>query len=92
MPRKSKYSIPEEKQALMRNIIESNDGRTKGDLQEALKDLLGGTSQSMLEQEMETLMEGMRAENPNYHDSRNGYKRKTLRCSIGEIPSAEVCC
>ena len=44
----------------------------------------GRTIQSMLETELEEQMEDR--EDPEYHDSRNGYKPKTLRSSMGEIP------
>ena len=40
----------------------------------------------MLETELEERMEDREEEKPEYHDSRNGYKPKTLRSSMGEIP------
>ena len=86
MARKSKHSIPEEKRELMMKIIEGYDVRTAADLQEALKDLLGGAIQTMLEGELETQIEEREEADPEYSDSRNGYKRKTLRSSVGEIP------
>jgi len=86
MPRKSKYAIPEEKKELLLNLIETYNVRTTGDLQAALKDLLGGTIQTMLEQEIETQMEEREAAEPDYSDSRNGYKDKTLKSTMGEIP------
>ena len=43
MPRKSKYAIPDEKKELLLNLIETYNVKTTADLQEALKDLLGGT-------------------------------------------------
>ena len=63
-----------------------SSSRTAADIQEALKDLLGGTIQNMLETELEERMEEREEEKPEYHDSRNGYKPKTLRSSMGEIP------
>lgn len=86
MPRKSKHAIPEEKKELLRGIIEEYGVETTADLQEALKDLLGGAIQTMLESEIETQIQEKEAEDPNYHDSRNGYKPKRLRSSVGEIP------
>lgn len=56
------------------------------DIQEALKDLLGGTIQSMLEAELSTQMREREEEDAGYSDSRNGYKPKTLKSSMGEIP------
>ena len=49
-------------------------------------DLPGGTIQRMLETELEAQMEGREDAGPEYRDSRNGYKPKTLRPSMGEIP------
>jgi transposase-like protein len=62
------------------------DIKTAADIQEALKDLLGGTIQSMLEAELDEQVEEREEADPEYHDSRNGYKPKTLRSSMGEIP------
>jgi putative transposase len=86
MPRKSKHAIPEEKKELLLNLIETYNVKTTADLQEALKDLLGGTIQTMLEQEIETQIDEREAADPEYGDSRNGYKPKTLRSTLGEIP------
>ncbi len=86
MPRKSKYAIPDEKKELLMNLIETYNVKTTADLQKALKDLLGGTIQTMLEQEIETQIDEREAADPAYGDSRNGYKPKTLRSTLGEIP------
>ena len=86
MPRKSKHAIPEEKKALLMDLIETYNVKTTADLQEALKDLLGGTIQTMLEQEIDAQIDEREAEDSAYSDSRNGYKDKTLRSSMGEIP------
>ena len=86
MPRKSKHAIPEEKKALLMDLIETYSVKTTADLQEALKDLLGETIQTMLEQEIDTQIDEREAEDSSYSDSRNGYKDKTLRSSYGEIP------
>lgn len=86
MPRKSKYAIPDEKKELLLNLIETYNVKTTADLQEALKDLLGGTIQTMLEQEIETQIDEREAADLQYTDSRNGYKPKRLRSTLGEIP------
>lgn len=86
MPRKSAHRIPDEKLDIMKRIIEGYQVKTTADLQEALKDLLGGTIQTMLEHELETQMEEREMADPEYQDSRNGHKPKTLRSSVGEIP------
>jgi transposase-like protein len=86
MPRKSKHEIPNEKLEIMKHIIETYDIKSASDLQEALKDLLGGTIQTMLNQELDSQMDEREAADDEYHNSRNGYKPKTLRSSMGEIP------
>ena len=77
---------PEKKEAL-KNFIRTYDIETVGDIQEALKDLLGGTIQSMLEAELENELgykkyEQTEGEKINY---RNGSKPKTLKSTMGEI-------
>lgn len=86
MPRKSKSAIPDEKKELLLNLIEMYDIKTAADLQDALKDMLGGTIQTMLEQEINEQIKAKEEADPEYNDSRNGFKDKTLRSSMGEIP------
>jgi transposase-like protein len=86
MPRRSKHAIPDEKKELLLDLIQTYNIQTAKDLQDALKDLLGETIQTMLEQEINTQIEEREEEDPEYNDSRNGYKDKTLRSSVGEIP------
>lgn len=86
MPRKKDIGLSEEKRSIIGQLISMYDIKTAKDIQDALKDLLGGTIQSMLETELTTQMEAREEEDPDYSDSRNGYKPKTLRSSMGEIP------
>ena len=86
MGRKRKNGLSEEKRNIIGQLIEMYDIKTAADIQEALKDLLGGTIQSMLETELDEQVDEREAGDPEYHDSRNGYKPKTLRSSMGEIP------
>ena len=86
MGRKRKNGQSEEKRNIIGQLIEIYDIKTAADIQEALKDLLGGTIQCMLETELEEQMEDREEEDPEYHDSRNGYKPKALKSSMGEIP------
>ena len=74
MGRKRKNGLSEEKRNIIRQFIEMYDIKTAADIQEALKDLLGGTIQNMLETELEEQMEDREEAEPEYHDSRNGYK------------------
>ena len=87
MGRPRKYNgLSEGKRNIIGQLVEMYDIKSASDIQEALKDLLGGTIQSMLEAELETQMEERREAEPDYSDSRNGYKTKTLKSSMGEIP------
>lgn len=62
------------------------DIKTAADIQEALKDLLSRTIQSMLDAEPEEQVEGREDADPEHHNRRNGYKPKTSRSSMSEIP------
>ena len=86
MPRKRNNGLSEEKRNIIGQLVEMYDIKNAADIQEALKDLLGGTIQSMLETELSTQMQEQEEADPEYRDSRNGYKPKSLKSSMGEIP------
>ena len=87
MGRPRKYNgLSEEKRDIISRLVETYDIKSAADIQEALKDLLGGTIQSMLEAELDTQMQEHSETVPDYSDSRNGYKPKKLKSSMGEIP------
>ena len=87
MGRARKYNgLSEEKRNIIGQLVEMYDIKTAADIQEALKDLLGGTIQCMLEAELDTQMQERSEAEPDYSDSRNGYKTKRLKSSMGEIP------
>ena len=86
MGRKRKSALSEEKRNVIAQLLDIYEIKTAADVQEALKDLLGGTLQSMLEAELDQQIEEYEEADPEYNDSRNGYKGKTLRSSLGEIP------
>ncbi len=73
------------KQALIAQMIEMYDIKDTKDIQEALKDLLGGTIQSMLESEMDEHLGYSTYERSDNENSRNGKKTKKLRSHSGEI-------
>ena len=56
MGRKRNNGLSEEKRNIIGQLIEMYDIKTAADIQEALKDLLGGTIQSMLETELEQIL------------------------------------
>lgn len=82
---KRNNGLSEEKRNIIGQLIEMYDIKMAADIQEALKDLLGGTIQNMLETELDEQVEDREENDPEYHDSRNGYKPKALRSSMGEI-------
>jgi transposase-like protein len=68
-------------------IIEMYDVKSIADIHDALKDLLGGTIEGMLEAELDETLgyeKGEKTKEPktNY---RNGYKQKTLKTTRGEL-------
>jgi len=83
----AKNKLTPEKKEVIADLIEMYNIRTTQDLQEALKDLLGGTIQEMLEAELDEELgyeKHEKTEEPktNY---RNGHKPKTLKSTMGEL-------
>lgn len=79
-----------EKKNVIADLIEMYDIKTTADLQNALKDLLGGTIQEMLEAELDEELgyekHGSRPlASANY---RNGHKSKTLESTMGKLEIA----
>ena len=58
---------------------------TAADIQEALKDLLGGTIKEMMEAEMDDHLGDEKSERSDSDDYRNGYKEKTVNSSYGSM-------
>ena len=86
MAKRRREKMSEGKKNIIASLIQEYDIKTAEDIQEALKDLLGGTIQEMMEAELDEHLgydEYERSDNPDY---RNGVKHKTLRSSYGEIP------
>ena len=80
-----KKHLSEGKKNIIASLIEEYDIKNAQDIQEALKDLLGGTLKEMLEAEMTDHLgykEYERSSNKNY---RNGIKPKTVRSTCGEF-------
>ncbi|HHW95460.1 MAG TPA: IS256 family transposase [Mogibacterium sp.] len=77
--------LTEGKRNIIASLIEEYDIETAEDIQEALKDLLGGTIKSMMEAEMDEHLgyeSYERSESDNY---RNGTKTKRVRSNYGEF-------
>lgn len=86
MGRPRKLSMSEGKRNIIAQLLEEYDIQSAQDIETALRDLLGGTIQNMLESELETQMEQSKHQDPDYTDSRNGYKPKTLKSNYGTVP------
>ena len=87
MAGKYKVNLTPEKRNIIGQLIEIYDVKSLSDIQDALKDLLGGTIQEMLESELDESLgfeknEVTEEEKTNY---RNGHKPKTLKSRMGEI-------
>ena len=77
--------LNDNKRNIIQSLIEEYDIETADDIQDALKDLLGGTIKSMMEAEMDEYLgydPYERCEKDNY---RNGSKRKSVRSRYGEF-------
>ena len=76
-----------ERKAFINSLLEHYQPKNAGDVQEMLKDLLGDTLQGMLEAEMDTKLGYSKYDyqNKETDDSRNGYSKKTVTSSLGDI-------
>ncbi|SHL18457.1 transposase, partial [Anaerotignum lactatifermentans] len=71
-----RVQMTEGKRNIIHQLMEEYDIQTAEDIQEALKDLLGGTIKEMMEAEMEDHLGYEKSERSDNDDYRNGYKRK----------------
>lgn len=84
MARRKREPMSEGKRNIIGMLLEEYDIKSAKDIEDALKDLLGGTIQEMLEAEMDEHLgyeAYERSENPDY---RNGKKTKKIRGNFGE--------
>ena len=82
---KRKERLTEGKKNIIASLIEEYDIKTAEDIQDALKDLLGGTIESMLKAELDNHLGYDPYERTENSSSRNGSKSKKLRSKYGEI-------
>ncbi|OPJ54605.1 IS256 family transposase [Clostridium oryzae] len=83
--RRKRESMSEGKKNIIAALLQEYDIQSAEDIQDALKDLLGGTIQSMLESEMDEHLGYEPYERTDNANSRNGKKSKTIRSKYGEI-------
>jgi transposase-like protein len=81
---KRREPISEGKKNIIASLLQEYDIKSAEDIQEALKDLLGGTIQSMLEAEMDDHLGYAPYERSDTSNARNGKKSKTIRSKYGE--------
>ena len=75
--------LNENKKNIIQSLIEEYDIETAEDIQEALKDLLGGTIKSMMESEMDEHLGYEPYEHGEKDNYRNGTKKKSVRSHYG---------
>ncbi len=76
------------KRAIIQQLLQEYDIETAEDIQDALKDLLGGTIKEMMEAEMDDHLGYGKSERVNrdeQSDYRNGTKRKQVNTSYGSM-------
>ena len=84
MGRRKREPMSEGKKNIIGILLEEYDIRSAKDIEDALKDLLGGTIQEMLESEMDEHLGYSAYERSNNTDYRNGKKTKKIRGNFGE--------
>ena len=77
--------MTEGKRAIIQQLFQEYDIESANDIQEALKDLLGGTIKEMMETKMEDHLGYGKSERSDSENARNGYKSKTLNSSYGSF-------
>ena len=80
-----KVVMTEEKQNIIQQLLQEYDIETAEDIQDALKDLLGGTIKEMMEAEMDDHLGYQKSERSDSDDYRNGYKSKRVNSSYGSM-------
>ena len=87
MPAKHQDRLTPGKREIIGKLIAMYDVKTMADIHDALKDLLGGTIQGMLESELDGTLGYEKHEKNNEPKTnyRNSHKQKTLKSSMGEL-------
>ena len=85
MTTRKRIPMSEGKKNIIAGLIEEYDIKSAEDIQTALRDLLGGTIQEMMEAEMDEHLGYEPYERSDSENSRNGKKTKKLRSTYGEV-------
>ena len=77
--------MTEGKRNIIQQLLQEYDIETAEDIQDALKDLLGGTIKEMMEAEMDDHLGYQKSERSDSDDYCNGYKSKRVNSSYGSM-------
>ena len=80
-----RVQMTEGKRNIIHQLLEEYDIQSAEDIQDALKDLLGGTIKKMMEAEMDDHLGYEKSERSDNDDYRNGYKRKQVNSRYGSM-------
>ena len=80
-----KVQMTDGKRAIIHQLLDEYDIQTAEDIQDALKDLLGGTIKEMMEAEMDDYLGYSKSQRSESDDYRNGYKSKRVNSSYGSM-------
>jgi len=77
--------MTEGKRNIIQGLLQEYDIQSATDIQEALKDLLGGTIKEMMEAEMDDHLGYEKSQRSDSDDARNGYKTKRINTTYGSM-------
>lgn len=80
-----KVEMTEGKRDIIKLLLQEYEIESAQDIQDALKDLLGGTIKEMMEAEMDDHLGYEKSERSDNDDYRNGYKPKQVNSSFGSL-------
>lgn len=80
-----KVVMTEGKRNIIQQLLQEYDIQTAEDIQDALKDLLGGTIKEMMEAEMDEHLGYEKSQRSDSDDYRNGYKSKRINSRYGSM-------
>ena len=80
-----KVQMTEGKRNIIQMLLQEYDIESAQDIQDALKDLLGGTIKEMMEAETDEHLGYAKSERSDSDDYRNGYKSKRVNSSYGSM-------
>ena len=78
-----RVQMTEGKRNIIHQLLKEYDIQSAEDIQDALKDLLGGTIKEMMEAEMDDHLGYEKSQRSDSGDYRNGYKRKRVNSRYG---------